>query len=134
MMAALEASERRFRRAWREIQHCGCLDNLGRINENIRGIGGSSYFDAKNKVAPTSDTTFFATRPHAFVEMPNAVMTAPILNTMLFEASPQHPDTLEYTEVPPLIPGDDEVLVKADTIGVSMPEVPVRRGAFEKVG
>jgi hypothetical protein len=36
--------------------------------------------------------------------------------------------------VPTLIPGDDEVLVKADTIGVSMPEVPVRRGAFEKVG
>ena len=40
------------------------------------------------------------------------------------------PDALEYTEVPTPIPSDDEVLVKADTIGVSTPEVLVRRGTY----
>jgi NADPH2:quinone reductase len=43
---------------------------------------------------------------------------------------PGGPDVLEYTEVPTPLPGDAEVLVKADTIGVSMPEVLVRRGAY----
>jgi NADPH:quinone reductase-like Zn-dependent oxidoreductase len=43
---------------------------------------------------------------------------------------PGGPDALEYTDVPTPVPGDDEVLVKADTIGVSMPEVLVRRGAY----
>jgi hypothetical protein len=41
---------------------------------------------------------------------------------------PGGPDALEYTEVPTPAAGDGEVLVKADTIGVSMPEVLVRRG------
>jgi NADPH2:quinone reductase len=40
------------------------------------------------------------------------------------------PDALEYTDVPNPVPGDDEVVGKADTIGVSMPEVLVRRGAY----
>ena len=43
---------------------------------------------------------------------------------------PGGPDALEYTDVPTPVPGDGEVLVKADTIGVSMPEVLVRRGAY----
>ena len=43
---------------------------------------------------------------------------------------PGGPDALEYTEVPTPIPSDDEVLVKADTIGVSMPEVLVRCGTY----
>jgi NADPH2:quinone reductase len=47
---------------------------------------------------------------------------------------PGGPSALEYVELPTPVPGDGEVLVQADTIGVSMPEVPVRRGAFEKVG
>src|SRR6201987_5410053 len=43
---------------------------------------------------------------------------------------PGGPNALEYTDVPTPVPGDDDVLVKADTIGVSMPEVLVRRGAY----
>ena len=38
------------------------------------------------------------------------------------------PSVLEYTEVPTPRPGPGEVLVKADTIGVSRPELLVRRG------
>jgi NADPH2:quinone reductase len=37
---------------------------------------------------------------------------------------------LEYVEVPTPRPGEGEVLVKADTIGVSMPEVLVRKGVY----
>ncbi len=43
---------------------------------------------------------------------------------------PGGPGALEYVEVPTSVPGDGEVLVKADTIGVSMPEVLVRKGAY----
>jgi NADPH2:quinone reductase len=43
---------------------------------------------------------------------------------------PGGPEALEYVEVPTPVPGDGEVLVKADTIGVSMPEVLVRRGVY----
>ena len=43
---------------------------------------------------------------------------------------PGGPEALEYTDVPTPVPGDGEVLVKADTIGVSMPEVLVRRGTY----
>ena len=43
---------------------------------------------------------------------------------------PGGPGALEYVEVPTPVPGDGEVLVKADTIGVSMPEVLVRKGAY----
>ena len=43
---------------------------------------------------------------------------------------PGGPEALEYTEVPTPVPGDGEVLVKANTIGVSMPEVLVRRGTY----
>ena len=38
------------------------------------------------------------------------------------------PSALEYVDVPTPRPG--EVLVKADTIGVSMPEVLVRKGVY----
>jgi NADPH2:quinone reductase len=40
------------------------------------------------------------------------------------------PEMLEYVELPTPRPGAGEVLVKADTIGVSMPEVLVRRGTY----
>jgi NADPH2:quinone reductase len=40
------------------------------------------------------------------------------------------PSVLEYAEVPTPAPGAGEVLVKAHTIGVSMPEVLVRRGTY----
>ena len=40
------------------------------------------------------------------------------------------PEVLEYVDVPTPRPGAGEVLVKADTIGVSMPEVLVRRGTY----
>ncbi len=40
------------------------------------------------------------------------------------------PSVLEYVELATPRPGDGEVLVRADTIGVSMPEVLVRKGAY----
>jgi NADPH2:quinone reductase len=40
------------------------------------------------------------------------------------------PSVLEYTEVPTPRPQPGEVLVKADTIGVSRPELLVRRGVY----
>ena len=40
------------------------------------------------------------------------------------------PAVLEYVETPTPRPRDGEVLVRADTIGVSMPEVLVRRGVY----
>jgi NADPH:quinone reductase len=43
---------------------------------------------------------------------------------------PGGPEALEYVELPTPVPADGEVLVKADTIGVSMPEVLVRRGTY----
>jgi NADPH2:quinone reductase len=43
---------------------------------------------------------------------------------------PGGPEALEYVEVPTPAPGAGEVLVKAAAIGVSMPEVLVRRGAY----
>ena len=43
---------------------------------------------------------------------------------------PGGPEALEYSEVPRPVPREHEVLVQADTIGVSMPEVLVRRGTY----
>ncbi len=43
---------------------------------------------------------------------------------------PGAPTALEYVEVPTPVPGEGQILVKADTIGVSMPEVLVRRGTY----
>jgi NADPH:quinone reductase len=43
---------------------------------------------------------------------------------------PGDPSALEYVEVPTPRPGEGEVLVEADTIGVSMPEVLVRKGTY----
>jgi len=40
------------------------------------------------------------------------------------------PSVLEYVDVPTPRPGEGEFLVRADTIGVSMPEVLVRKGAY----
>jgi len=41
------------------------------------------------------------------------------------------PSVLEYSEVPTPQPGDSEVLIKAHTIGVGMPEVLARKGTYE---
>jgi NADPH2:quinone reductase len=41
------------------------------------------------------------------------------------------PSVLDYVEVPTPRPRDDEVLVKADTIGVSRPELHVRKGTYQ---
>ena len=43
---------------------------------------------------------------------------------------PGDPSALEYVDVPTPEPGEGEVLVKADTIGVSMPEILVRKGTY----
>jgi NADPH:quinone reductase len=40
------------------------------------------------------------------------------------------PEVLHYVDVPRPVPGPSQVLVKAHTIGVSMPEVLVRRGEY----
>ncbi len=40
------------------------------------------------------------------------------------------PSVLEYADVPTPQPKPGEVLVKADTIGVSRPELLVRRGVY----
>jgi NADPH2:quinone reductase len=40
------------------------------------------------------------------------------------------PSVLEYTDVPTPRPASGEVLVRADTIGVSMPETLVRKGTY----
>jgi len=40
------------------------------------------------------------------------------------------PDVLEYVDVPTPVPAQAQVLVKAHTIGVNMPEVHVRRGRY----
>src|SRR5215471_16900903 len=40
------------------------------------------------------------------------------------------PSVLEYVDVPLPRPRDGEVLVKADTIGVSRPEIMVRKGIY----
>jgi len=40
------------------------------------------------------------------------------------------PSVLEYVELPTPRPGPGEVLVRADTIGVSMPEILVRKGVY----
>jgi NADPH2:quinone reductase len=43
---------------------------------------------------------------------------------------PGGPSALEYFDVPTPRPGEGEILVKADTIGISMPEVLVRKGVY----
>src|SRR6201998_2671700 len=43
---------------------------------------------------------------------------------------PGGPEALEDVEVPTPVPGEGKVLVKADTIGVSMPETLVRKGTY----
>ncbi len=43
---------------------------------------------------------------------------------------PGPPDALTYVDVPKPIPGPGEVLVRAHTVGVSMPEIMLRRGEY----
>src|SRR3989338_3236996 len=43
---------------------------------------------------------------------------------------PGGPEVLEYVDVPTPTPGPSEVLVKAHSIGVCMPEIAVRKGTY----
>ena len=43
---------------------------------------------------------------------------------------PGPPESLRYVDVPKPVPGPAQVLVRAHTIGVSMPEIMVRQGAY----
>ena len=43
---------------------------------------------------------------------------------------PGGPEVLEYRDLPTPVPGPGQVLVKAHSIGVNMPEVLVRRGEY----
>ena len=43
---------------------------------------------------------------------------------------PGPPEALRYVDVPKPVPGPGQVLVRAHTIGVSMPEIMVRRGEY----
>jgi NADPH:quinone reductase len=43
---------------------------------------------------------------------------------------PGGPEVLEYVDVPTPVPGPGEVLVKAHSIGVGMPEIAVRKGTY----
>jgi NADPH:quinone reductase len=43
---------------------------------------------------------------------------------------PGPPEVLRYVDVPRSVPGPGQVLVRAHTIGVSMPEIMVRRGEY----
>jgi hypothetical protein len=43
---------------------------------------------------------------------------------------PGGPSALEYVDMPTPRPSEGEVLVKADTIGIGMPEVLVRKGVY----
>ncbi len=43
---------------------------------------------------------------------------------------PGPPEALRYVDVPKPVPGPQQVLVRAHTIGVSMPEIMVRRGDY----
>mgnify|MGYP003704434577 CR=1 FL=1 len=40
------------------------------------------------------------------------------------------PEVLEVVELPTPVPGDNQVLVKAHSIGVCMPEIMVRKGKY----
>jgi NADPH2:quinone reductase len=44
--------------------------------------------------------------------------------------APGGPEVLEYVDIPTPAPGPTEVLIKAHAIGVSMPEVLVRKGSY----
>jgi NADPH:quinone reductase len=44
---------------------------------------------------------------------------------------PGPPEVLRYVELPKPVPGRGQVLVRAHTIGLSMPEVLVRRGSYK---
>jgi NADPH2:quinone reductase len=43
---------------------------------------------------------------------------------------PGPPEVLRYAEVPTPVPAAGQVLIRAHTIGVSMPEILVRRGKY----
>ena len=43
---------------------------------------------------------------------------------------PGPPEVLRYAEFPTPVPESGQVLIKAHTIGVSMPEILVRRGEY----
>jgi len=53
----------------------------------------------------------------------------PTMKAVMLE-KPGPPEVLRYVDVPKPVPGPGQVLVRAHTIGVSMPEIMVRRGVY----
>ena len=53
----------------------------------------------------------------------------PTMKAVILE-KPGPPEVLRYVDVPKPVPGPGQVLVRAHTIGVSMPEIMVRRGIY----
>jgi len=53
----------------------------------------------------------------------------PAMKAVILE-KPGPPEVLRYVDVPKPVPGPGQVLVRAHTIGVSMPEIMVRRGIY----
>ncbi len=60
---------------------------------------------------------------------PSGVAVPARMNAILLDR-PGPPEVLRYTVTPTPIPGTGQVLVRAHTIGVSMPEILVRRGQY----
>jgi NADPH2:quinone reductase len=55
--------------------------------------------------------------------------SGPTMKAVVLE-KPGPPEVLHYVDVPRPVPGRGQVLVRAHTIGVSMPEIMVRRGEY----
>ncbi|MCJ7492755.1 MAG: alcohol dehydrogenase catalytic domain-containing protein, partial [Deltaproteobacteria bacterium] len=62
---------------------------------------------------------------HGQLSMPNPTS----MKAILFDR-PGPPEVLRYTDTPKPVPGPGQVLVRAHSIGVSMPEILVRRGEY----
>ncbi len=60
---------------------------------------------------------------------PSSIAIPPRMKAILLDR-PGPPEVLRYTEAPTPLPATGQVLVRAHTIGVSMPEILVRRGQY----
>lgn len=60
---------------------------------------------------------------------PSSIAIPAFMKAILFDR-PGPPDVLRYADTPTPIPTRGQVLVRAHTIGVSMPEILVRRGQY----
>jgi NADPH2:quinone reductase len=61
---------------------------------------------------------------------PEANISIPACMKAILLDRPGPPDVLRYTDTPTPVPAAGQVLVRAHTIGVSMPEILVRRGVY----